>query len=171
MLHIYHGNGKGKTTAAVGLAVRFAGSGGKVLFMQFLKNGSSSEISVLKAIDGIAVSFCEECCKFTFQMNENEKNAVIKKHDLMLEEAVSMIENGEAGLVILDEFLDAYNKKMLNTKLADKLILSISDKAEVAVTGRSPNQEFIEKADYISCISAEKHPYTNGIPARKGIEY
>ena len=89
----------------------------------------------------------------------------------MLEEAVSMIENGEAGLVILDEFLDAYNKKMLNTKLADKLILSISDKAEVAVTGRSPNQEFIEKADYISCISAEKHPYTNGIPARKGIEY
>lgn len=171
MLHIYHGNGKGKTTAAVGLAVRFAGSGGKVLFMQFLKNGSSSEISVLKAIDGISVSCCEECCKFTFQMNENEKNAVIKKHDLMLEEAVSMIENGEVGLVILDEFLDAYNKKMLNTKLADKLILSVSDKAEVAVTGRSPNQEFIEKADYISCISAEKHPYTNGISARKGIEY
>ena len=171
MLHIYHGNGKGKTTAAVGLAVRFAGSGGKVLFMQFLKNGSSSEISVLKAIDGITVSCCEKCCKFTFQMNENEKNAVIKKHDLMLEEAVSMIENGEVGLVILDEFLDAYNKKLLNTQLADKLILSISDKAEVAVTGRSPNQEFIEKADYISCISAEKHPYTNGISARKGIEY
>ena len=171
MLHIYHGNGKGKTTAAVGLAVRFAGSGGNVLFMQFLKNGTSSEIGILKNISGINVLCCEECNKFTFQMNEDEKNVVIKRHNEMLKTALSHIQNDSSGLIVMDEFLDAYNKDMLDKELADKLIMELSDGCEVAVTGRSPHEKFIEKADYVSHISAEKHPYEKGIAARYGIEY
>ena len=171
MLHIYHGNGKGKTTSVVGLAVRYAGAGGKVLFMQFLKNGTSSEIHLLKKIDGIIVSCCESCNKFTFQMNEDEKNAVIQEHNKMLDKAKAFIEENSECLVVMDEFLDAYNKNMLDTVKADKILLLIPDSAEVAVTGRSPHEKFIEKADYISHIKAEKHPYEKGIPARKGIEY
>ena len=73
MLHIYYGNGKGKTTAAVGLTVRAVGSGMKVAFFQFLKNGSSSEISVLEELENVTVICCEECQKFTFAMNDLEK--------------------------------------------------------------------------------------------------
>ena len=171
MLQIYHGDGKGKTTAVVGLAVRAAGAGMKVLFMQFLKNGTSSEIGVLKQISGITVICCEECIKFTFQMNEDEKKAVINRHNEMLNYAYDVLSDGKADVLILDEFLDAYNKSMIDTDSARNLILSYSDKAEIAVTGRSPEECFIDKADYISYISAEKHPYTKGVNSRKGIEY
>ena len=171
MLHIYHGNGKGKTTAVVGLAVRCAGAGGNVLFMQFLKNGTSSEIAILKSIENITVLCCEECSKFTFQMSEDEKKAVIQRHNLMLNTAGEYINSHNECLVIMDEFLDAYNKNMLDKALGDDILLALSDKAEIAVTGRSPHDKFIEKADYISHITAEKHPYQNGTAARKGIEY
>ncbi len=171
MLHIYHGDGKGKTTAAVGLAVRAAGAGLNVLFLQFLKNGSSSEIKVLSGIDGITVRCCEECNKFTFEMNDTEKNAVSDDHNSMLELAMTMLSQNNADIVIMDEFLDAYNKSMMDTELAERLISEFSERAEIVLTGRSPDQKLTEKADYISNVTAEKHPYTRGITARKGIEY
>lgn len=171
MLHIYHGDGKGKTTAAVGLAVRGAGAGLNVLFMQFLKNGTSSEIGVLKDVSGINVVYCKECSKFTFNMNDEEKNAVKKRHDSMLKYAEDVLSQGRADMVIMDEFLDAYNKDILDKDLAEKLIINFSDRAEIAVTGRSPAKIFTDRADYISFITAEKHPYTKGVTARKGIEY
>jgi len=171
MLQIYHGDGKGKTTAAVGLAVRAAGAGLKVLFMQFLKNGSSSEIKILSGINGITVMCCEECSKFTFEMNSDEKLAVAAKHDNMLRTIEDLLSQNNADVVIMDEFLDAYNKAMLNKKLAERVIMDFSDTAEIVLTGRSPDEIFIEKADYISHVTAEKHPYSRGITARKGIEY
>ena len=103
MIHIYHGNGKGKTTASVGLAIRAAGAGLRVVFVQFLKNGSSSEIKILKNF--VQVEYCQECNKFTFQMNDEEKAVVTKKHNQMIEKA---FESG-ADVIILDEFIDAYN--------------------------------------------------------------
>ncbi|MGB4091931.1 MAG: cob(I)yrinic acid a,c-diamide adenosyltransferase [Ruminococcus flavefaciens] len=171
MLQIYHGDGKGKTTAAVGLAVRAAGAGLNVLFLQFLKNGSSSEIKVLSGIDGITVRCCEECNKFTFEMNSDEKLAVAAKHDSMLRTIEDLLSQNNADVVIMDEFLDAYNKAILNKELAERVIMDFSDTAEIVLTGRSPDEIFIEKADYISNVTAEKHPYTRGITARKGIEY
>ncbi len=165
MIHIYHGNGKGKTTAAVGLAVRAVGAGLKVIFVQFLKNGSSSEIKMLK--DNMEVEYCKECSKFTFQMNEEEKALVTEKHNQMIEKA---FENG-ADMIILDEFLDAYNKKMIDRNLSEKLISENKEKTEIVLTGRNPAEIFIEQADYISEITAVRHPYENGIIARIGIEY
>lgn len=165
MIHIYHGNGKGKTTAAVGLAVRAVGAGLKVIFVQFLKNGSSSEIKMLK--DNMEVEYCKECSKFTFQMNEEEKALVTEKHNQMIEKA---FENG-ADMIILDEFLNAYNKKMIDRNLSEKLISKNKEKTEIVLTGRNPAEIFIEQADYISEITAVRHPYENGITARIGIEY
>ena len=87
MLHIYYGNGKRKTTAAVGLTIRAVGSGMKVAFFQFLKNGSSSEISILETLENVTVVSCEECKKFTFAMNDLEKNEVTLCHNEMLKKA------------------------------------------------------------------------------------
>ncbi|MCR5601822.1 MAG: cob(I)yrinic acid a,c-diamide adenosyltransferase [Ruminococcus sp.] len=171
MIHIYYGNGKGKTTAAVGLAVRAVGAGMNVGFFQFLKNGNSSEISVLKSLGSIAVMCCEECNKFTFAMNEGEKRAVTHKHTEMLKKASAMIESGDVQLIVLDEFIDAYNKKMIDTDLAERFISDTAKKCEVVMTGREPSEMFRGNADYITEMSAVKHPYEKGITARKGIEY
>ena len=104
-------------------------------------------------------------------MNDTEKNAVSDDHNSMLELAMTMLSQNNADIVIMDEFLDAYNKTMLNKELAERVIMDFSDTAEIVLTGRSPDEIFIEKADYISHVTAEKHPYSRGITARKGIEY
>ena len=171
MLHIYYGNGKGKTTAAVGLAVRAAGAGMKVGVFQFLKNGSSSEIAVLKNIDNIEVFCCEKCNKFTFSMNEQELVDITQQHTEMLKKAVELLENDEIQLLVLDEFLDAYNKKLIDLVFADYFIDNTVNKGEIVMTGRTPNEKLREAADYLTEMTAIKHPYTKGISARKGIEY
>ena len=171
MIHIYYGNGKGKTIAAVGLTVRAVGAGFRVGFFQFLKNGSSSEIDVLEKLGNVTVVCCKECTKFTFAMNDDEKRAVSDSHTSMLKKAIDMIENNEVQLVILDEFIDAYNKKLIDTELAEKFVSEIARKCEVVMTGREPSEQFRECADYITEMGAVKHPYNKGIEARKGIEY
>ena len=171
MLHIYYGSGKGKTTAAIGLTIRANGSGMKTAFFQFLKNGSSSEIGILKKLENNTVICCTECTKFTFQMNDLEKQAISKAHTDMLVKSVNLIKDEGTQLIILDEFLDAYNKKLIDTDLADRFIKNCSDKAEIVITGREPPEHFIEAADYVTEMKALKHPFNNGISARKGIEY
>ncbi|MBQ9895290.1 MAG: cob(I)yrinic acid a,c-diamide adenosyltransferase [Ruminococcus sp.] len=171
MLQIYCGDGKGKTTASVGLAVRAAGAGKKVGFFQFLKDGSSSEINVLKQIGSIHTEFCEPCSKFLFQMNESELDEVKSRQNEMLRKALDMLDNGDIELLILDEFAAAYNKNTLDRALADKVIFEHKDDSEIVLTGREPDKKFIGSADYVSEIAAVKHPYTKGIAARKGIEY
>lgn len=171
MLHIYYGNGKGKTTAAVGLTVRAIGSGMKTAFFQFLKNGSSSEISVLKSLENNTVICCEECKKFTFAMNDIEINEVTIRHTKMLRQAADMLISEQVQLVVLDEFIDAYNKKLIDTELADKFINEIASKGEVVLTGRNPSDKLKKYADYLTEMSAVKHPFDNGITARKGIEF
>ena len=171
MLHIYYGNGKGKTTAAVGLTVRAIGSGMKTAFFQFLKNGSSSEISFLKSLENNTVICCEECKKFTFAMNDIEKNEVTIRHTKMLRQAADMLISEQVQLVVLDEFIDAYNKKLIDTELADKFINEIASKGEVVLTGRNPSDKLKKYADYLTEMSAVKHPFDNGITARKGIEF
>lgn len=171
MLHIYYGNGKGKTTAAIGLAVRASGACLKTAIFQFLKNGSSSEISVLKNIENIDVICCEKCSKFTFLMNDKELSAVTEEHNEMLRRAKKILIDGDVQLIVLDEFLDAYNKKLVDTELADKIIDNMISKCEVVMTGRAPSDKLIEAADYLTEMKAVKHPYNKGISARKGIEY
>ena len=147
MLHIYYGNGKGKTTAAVGLTVRAVGSGMKVAFFQFLKNGSSSEISIL------------------------EKNEVTLCHNEMLRKAAELLRSNSVQLVVLDEFIDAYNKKLIDTELADDFINNDLSNGEIVMTGRNPSDKLKKRADYLTEMNAVKHPFDNGITARKGIEY
>lgn len=165
ILHIYHGSGKGKTTTAIGLAIRAVGAGLKVCFVQFLKNGSSSEVNILKKIDDIEYLCCEECGKFAFQMNDAEKAVVTSGNNGLIEKAFG----SDADMIVLDEFLDAYNLNMTDRNSAEKYILN-SDR-EIILTGRSPAEIFLNNAGYISEITVVKHPYEKGVPARRGIEF
>ncbi len=169
MIHIYTGDGKGKTTSAVGLAVRGAGAGMRVFLFQFMKDGSSSEIRMLENI-GITVICCQECGKFTFLMNEKELSAVRDTHNSMLKRAERIINCGMTDMVIFDEFIGTYNSNLFDRELAEKVVLSETN-VEIVLTGRNAPKVFTEKADYITVMQKGKHPYDKGKIARKGIEY
>ncbi len=171
LIHIYCGDGKGKTTAAEGLAVRAAGSGMKVHFVQFLKGSPTSEIAVLEKIENITIRRCDRDYGFTFTMNGEEKAAITACHDRMLSEAFELMQSGGADMVVLDEFNAAYECGLLDKELADRLVLEKPAGTELILTGRDPQPKFVEAADYVSEILAVKHPYSRGIEARKGIEF
>lgn len=170
-IHIYTGDGKGKTTAAVGLAVRFAGNGGKVLFTQFLKDGSSGEICVLKENDHITVFSFAENLGFSFQMNEKQKEYATECYTKYLRQSIEMAEKEQIGLLVLDEALAAYNLGFVDRDLLLSFLKNKREEMEVVLTGRDPAPELLELADYVSDIRKIKHPYDEGILAREGIEY
>lgn len=167
LLHIYCGDGKGKTTASVGLAVRAAGAGMRVCFIQFMKGGDTAELNTLKQIPYITVKRCDRNYGFVKNMSDRDKADITVCHNELLKYAFS----GGFDLVILDEFNSAYGYGLMDKVLAEKLILGGKDSCEIVLTGRKPAEIFIDNADYISEICCVKHPYQNGIRARKGIEY
>lgn len=170
-IHIYTGDGKGKTTAAVGLAVRFAGNGGKVLFTQFLKDGSSGEICVLKENDHITVFSFAENLGFSFQMNEKQKEYATECYTKYLRQSIEMAEKEQIGLLVLDEALAAYNLGFVDRDLLLSFLKNKREEMEVVLTGRDSAPELLELADYVSDIRKIKHPYDEGVLAREGIEY
>lgn len=181
MLHAYWGDGKGKTCAAMGLAVRAAAAGWRVVVVQFLKDGSSSEISLLKGLPGVeAVLSDGGLAKFTFRMSDGEKAASRALHDDNLRRAfglVSVPAGGtaacEGSLLVLDEVLDALRAGLLDEGLLREVLAwaAGADCCEVVVTGHSLPDFVAEAADYLTRFSCERHPYQRGVAAREGIEY
>ena len=171
LMHIYTGEGKGKTTAAVGLAVRAAGAGKTVLFAQFLKDGSSSEIAVLNEIENIKTRHCETVTGWVKDMTEEERAKAKADYARFLSDLFAEAEAEETDLLILDEILAAVNCGFIE----ERTLLSFLDekpaKLEVVLTGRSPSPDICLRADYITEMKKLKHPYDRGIRARKGIEY
>lgn len=169
-IHIYCGDGKGKTTAAVGLAVRAAGNGKKVVLTQFLKDGSSSELNILRELPQIKVLSCTKKFGFFWNMSEEQKEEARKAYTDLFEEAVREAIDSHAFLLVMDEFVAAYNHGMIEREKALKFLKEKPAALEVVLTGRDPAPELVELADYVSEIQKRKHPFDQGIPARKGIE-
>ena len=163
MLHLYFGSGKGKTTAAAGLALRALGHGKKVVVVQFLKDGTSGEIEPLRRL-GAAVFACPNA-KFTWLMTPQEKAAALAHNTQTLEAALQM----PCDLLILDEACAALRAALLPEALLQKAVLNAP--YEVVLTGRDPADWILQNADYITEFIARRHPYEKGIPAREGIEY
>ena len=163
MLHLYFGSGKGKTTAAAGLALRALGHGKKVVVVQFLKDGTSGEIEPLRRL-GAAVFACPNA-KFTWLMTPQEKAAALAHNTQTLEAALQM----PCDLLILDEACAALRTALLPEALLQKAVLNAP--YEVVLTGRDPADWMLQNADYITEFIARRHPYEKGIPAREGIEY
>lgn len=170
LIHIYCGDGKGKTTAAVGLAVRCAGRGNKVLLVQFLKSRDSGELCSLAKLPDIEVMRGKESKKFTFQMNEEEKHALLIEHNKMFEQVLAKIKNGGYSLLILDEVIGALNAKVFEMQKLIEFLRHKPENLEVVLTGRNPAPELVEIADYVSEMRKVKHPMDKGIMAREGIE-
>lgn len=171
VLQIYCGDGKGKTTAALGLLLRAAGAGMRVHFVQFLKGGASSELASLACLPGVIVRRCDRDYGFTFHMSDTDKAQITACHNTLLAEVQEVLTQGRAGLVVLDEFFAAYNSRLLDTAQAEQLVRTCPASVELVLTGRNPAAQFLELADYVSDIHVVKHPYTKGVAARKGIEY
>lgn len=166
LVHLYCGDGKGKTTAAMGLALRALGQGMRVVVVQFLKNGTSGELEPLKKL-GAAVYSGQPGAKFTFQMNAEEKAQATKENNARLAEALQQ----PCDLLILDEICAARNSGMVDEALAKQAVLERPQHREVVLTGRNPEAWMAEAADYITEMQPRRHPYEQGIPARKGIEF
>lgn len=171
-IHIYAGDGKGKTTAAVGLAVRAAGWGERVLFVQFLKSGDSSEIKSLRRLSEITVLTGQKVNKFTFAMNEEEKAVAREECGQRLAQAVHAAERGEVDVLIMDETLGAIASGMLDEAAVLRFMETKPQALELVLTGRDPSEALIALADYYTEMRLHKHPYVSeGLGSRPGIEY
>lgn len=168
MIHIYHGTGKGKTTAALGLAIRMAGHHKKCLIAQFLKDGTSGEIIFLKNQSHIDVRYHYPFTKFYFQMDETEKTKCIIAQQQLWQEVTS---STGYDCIILDEILDVIGLEMISLERVLKFLKENHDTIEIVLTGRNPDVKLKELCDYETEMIAKKHPYDQNIPARKGVEY
>lgn len=175
LVHLYCGDGKGKTTAAIGLALRCVGGGGKVLIYQFLKDGSSGEIKVLKQIRGIHIIEPESDITFVSRMSEEKKKELKLTYSNRIEDIDKQLAVDDKekpyDMVILDEVTHAVNHGFVELSSLINFITKNRENVEIVMTGRNPENQLTEIADYVSDVNCVKHPYNKGIPARKLIEY
>lgn len=171
LVHVYHGDGKGKTTAAMGLALRVLGSGLRVAIVQFLKGNPTGEIAILEQLAGVMILRGKAGTKFSFQMNEAEREETKKLHQANLAKAMEAVRRDQYGLLILDEVLGACGCGLLDEEILLDAIQSRPNGLELVLTGRNPSQAVLDMADYITEMKMQKHPYEQGVPARRGVEF
>ena len=172
LTHIYYGDGKGKTTAALGLALRAAGCGKAVVIVQFLKDWNCGELSSLALLPNVTI-FRGKASGGVFvrDMSEEQKAETKNIHDDNLRKALELQKNGLCDLLILDEAIDAYKLGVLDAGLFESLLDEKPDALELVVTGHDADARLLEWADYVTEMVKRKHPYDLGVAARRGIEF
>ena len=171
MIHAYYGDGKGKSTAAAGAALRAAGNRMRVMYVQFLKTENTGERRALQSSDGINLTSCPLELKFTYEMDDRERQQVSMMYRGIFECAVSITLSDHYDMIVLDEVFDVINEGMLSESSVFEFISNAPNNIEIIMTGRKPPKRFIDAADYVTEFKKHKHPYDRGIQARKGIEY
>lgn len=171
MIHIYYGDGKGKTTAAIGLAVRAAGSRMKVLFVQFLKTEFSGERHTLSHTENITLTFAPVELKFTYDMDEAEKQKAAALFHKIFDDAVTTVLTQKYDMIVLDEIFSAVEAGMISEHEVYEFVSNAPKNLEVVMTGHNPPERILELADYITEMKKIKHPYDKGVQARFGIEF
>jgi len=167
MIHVYTGNGKGKTTAAIGMAIRAAGAGYKVFFAQFVKGRPYSELNVLKNIPSVVVKQYGLECFIVKAPTERDIQAARNG----LQEVSAVIECATYNLIVLDEACIALYYKLFTLDEFLGVIDLLKPETELVITGRYAPRAIIDKADLVTEMKEIKHYYTKGTEARKGIEY
>lgn len=168
-IHMYYGDGKGKTTAAVGQVIRAAGSGLKVLVFQFMKDNTSSERNILEKIPNVTCLPGRNHVKFLSQMNGEEKAELTHYNNKALDEIVKFCTPFD--VLFMDEALCAVQNRILSEK---KLLSFLQHKPhglEVILTGHTLTDALLAEADYVTEMKKIRHPYDQGHLAREGIEY
>jgi cob(I)alamin adenosyltransferase len=169
MLHIYCGDGKGKTTCAMGLAVRAAGHGRKVVVAQFLKGDNSGERAVLEALPNVTCLPVPKTIKFVFAMDDEEKTQASAQMTAAFAQAAAL--GRESDLLVLDELCGAISTGMVPLEQVLAFLDGCPETLEVVITGRDPAEELQERADYITEMKKIKHPFDRGVDAREGVEW
>jgi cob(I)alamin adenosyltransferase len=161
------GCGKGKTTAALGLALRAAGAGLKVYILQFIKGKPYGELKALKSIKNIKIEQCGRGCF----IKKNPEKKDIDYAEKGLDKAEKAIMSGKYDVVILDEANIALKLGLLNLKNTINIIENKPSRVELILTGRYCPRTLLKHAQLITDMREVKHPYQKGIKARRGIEY
>lgn len=169
-VHIYCGDGKGKTTTGMGLCTRAAGYGYKVLIYQFMKNNRTSERKILEQVPNITFVDGLETEKFSFCMTEEEKEErrayYLEQFRFITEKA----ENEGYQVLFMDELIYTIRAGLFEEKVLVDYLKRKPEHLEIILTGQNPGQELLKLADYVSEIRKMKHPYDRGLKSRMGIE-
>ena len=170
LLQVYTGDGKGKTTAAFGLAFRAYGRGFKVGVVQFMKTRPTGEVLLAQTLENFQVTRIDTSPKFTWEMNELElaelRLAIRKGFDFVL----NLVKENAFDVLILDEFNHIINHEFVSKEEVLHLIDSKPDSMEIVMTGRNAPDWLMEQADLVTEMKCIKHPFDKGIEARVGIE-
>lgn len=166
-IHLYTGNGKGKTTAAIGLTIRAVGAGKNVFFAQFVKGMHYSELDVLKRFSKITIKQYGLDCFIINQPNEKDIIAAQKG----LNEVEKAIQSHLYDVIVLDEVCIAIYYQLFSLNDLKNVLKYRSKDIEIVLTGRYAPKELIEMADLVTEMKEIKHYFNKGVQARKGIEY
>lgn len=168
LIHVYTGNGKGKTTAAIGLGIRAAGNGLKVYMIQFMKGRRYSELDALEHVPHFTVV---QFGRDEFVSKEKPEQIDIDLAQKGLAHAKDIITKEEYDLVILDEINVAVDYHLIRVQDVIKLLEKKPENVELVLTGRYAPPELIKRSDLVSEILEIKHPYQKGVMSRKGIDW
>lgn len=167
-IQVYTGHGKGKTTAAIGLAVRALGAGLRVFMVQFMKNYPYSELNILSALNNFTLQrFGNDDFVLAKESPSPELLAEIKQGMRSVKDAFL---SNRFDMIILDEICVANYFKLMRAEEVIELIQNKPAHVELILTGRYCSEEIIELADLVTTMQETRHYYQKGIPARKGIE-
>ena len=170
-IHIYTGDGKGKTTAAMGLAFRASAYDKKIYILQFLKGRKTGERLSAEKFDNITFERANKSKKFFIQMNEEEKKEQKEEIKEIWNKINDLLENSDYEIIIFDEIMGAISNGMVEIEDVKELLENKGKDKELVLTGRNAPQDLIDMADYVTEMKMIKHPFTKNIPAREGIEY
>lgn len=167
LIHIYTGTGKGKTTAAVGLALRAKSRGFRVLFAQFMKTKKDNELKLLERVSVKVIQFSDILSPYFHpDINKGEQKKRVSR-------AFHQIQNitGKFDLIILDEFTHLIRTGLMSEESALEFLREKPAHLELVLTGRGAPKSLLKAADYVTEMKEIKHPHKKGVKAREGIEY
>ncbi len=173
LVHVYTGDGKGKTTAALGLAFRAVGCGFRVVMIQFLKDSPTGELESCQKFGSQfqILRFHEGHKGFFWNMDDSEKREFRQEVCHAFSEAETFLHLGACDMLILDEILGCVQNGFISEEELCRFIQKKPEQLELILTGRNAPECVTSLADYVSEICAVKHPMDSGTPARRGIEF
>ncbi|KOF55998.1 MULTISPECIES: cob(I)yrinic acid a,c-diamide adenosyltransferase [Clostridium] len=171
-IEIYTGDGKGKTTAALGLGMRAVGNGMTVYMVQFLKSSSTGELASIKKLEPYFKLFrFERERDFFWNLNDKQKEELKDEIRKAYEFCVKVLKNKQCDVLIMDEIMGVLQNNLLREEDILKLISLKPKNVELVLTGRNAPSKIIDKADLVTEMRPIKHYFEKGVAARKGIEY
>ncbi|MDU4892061.1 MAG: cob(I)yrinic acid a,c-diamide adenosyltransferase [Clostridium sp.] len=171
-IQIYTGNGKGKTTAAVGLATRAAGNKYRVCMVQFLKSDATGELQSAKLMAPyFTIHRFERPRDFFWNLNDEEKVELKKDIQVAYEFCLKQLKEKSCDILIMDEIMGTLTNKLITEEQLLQLLDLKPDDVEIVMTGRDVPEKIMERANLVTEMKDLKHYFEEGVPARRGIEF